>query len=255
MSTRLRTPLLRSLITVAAGAMAFVLLAATPAAAHYVYQEGHVYRTNDLCVHERSEISHGDGGGYSRVDVSSTTYAAPGGTFPCALALEKPTNQIAAKIVVMAWNGSAWYVCAETAWLYNDYVGWQLIVYSRMIGHPWCGDGWYGTMGHGYVWNPPTRDWKGGTMWSGNHWLPDHSLASMEAPTEFPEAGDTVGVLDASGAEVLDADGKPVTVVIGEAPATDPGAVSGDAGTSVILEDGSVATEAPLIQASELLTR
>jgi hypothetical protein len=34
------------------------------------------------------------------------------------LALEKPTNNIAAKIQVLAWNGSAWYVCAETAWVY-----------------------------------------------------------------------------------------------------------------------------------------
>jgi hypothetical protein len=251
MSTRLRARLLRSLITAAAGAMAFVLLGATPAAAHYVYQEGHLYRTNDLCVHERSEISHGDGGGYSRVDTSATTYVAPGGTFPCALALAKPPGHIASKVVVMAWNGSAWYVCAESSWLYNDYVGWQLILESWMHGHPWCGDGWYGTMGHGYVWNPATKDWKGGQLWSGHHWLPDHSLASAQAPAEVPAAGDEVGVLDASGAEVLDADGKPVTVVLGGAPDFGPS----PAGDTVVSEDGTGVVEAPLYLTSELVAQ
>ncbi|MQM26146.1 hypothetical protein GFD30_11270 [Glycomyces sp. NEAU-7082] len=251
MTIRLRTSLLRSLITAAAGAMAFILLGASPAAAHYVYQEGHVYRTNDLCVHERSEISHGDGGGYSRVDVSSTTILAPGGAFPCAHANHKPANNIAAKIQVLAWNGSAWYVCAETAWVYNDHTTWQLIIESRMLGLPWCGTGWYGTMGHGYVWN---NAWYGGTMWSGNHWLPDYSLSATEAPTHIPEAGDTVGVLDASGNEVLDADGEPVTVVVGEAPASGPDTAIADAGTSLTAEDGSTITEIPLYQTSELVT-
>ncbi|MCC3765922.1 hypothetical protein K3N28_22950 [Glycomyces sp. TRM65418] len=250
MNNRLRTSLLRALVVAAAGAMTFVLLGASPAAAHYVYEEGHVHRTVELCVHERSEISHGDGGGYSRVDVSSTTVLAPGGTFPCAYAYERPVNYIASRIEVMAWNGSAWYLCAETSWVYNSQSTWQLIIEARMAGLPYCGTGWYGTMGHGYVLSNNT--WYGGALWSGSHWLPDYSLSAMEAPTEAPEPGDTVGVLDASGAEVLDADGKPVTVVIGDQPSAGPDA-GGDAGTSVVAEDGSVVTEVPLHQTAELV--
>jgi len=253
MTIRLRTSRLGSLMTAAAATMAFVLLGASPASAHSVYEEAFTYRSNDLCVYERSEISHGDGNGYARVDVySSTVLATPPTSFPCAWPLERPVGYISAKIQTLVWNGANWHLCDETSFVYNDTTTSELIIQARMIGQPICGPGLYGTLGTGYVWN---NAWYGGATWSGYHALPDHSRSAMEAPTDVPQSGDTVGVLDASGTPVLDAEGEPVSVVVGLPPTFGPDAASGDAGVTVVAEDGAVVTEVVSRPASELITR
>ncbi|GAA2272881.1 hypothetical protein GCM10009853_028360 [Glycomyces scopariae] len=229
----------RTLTAVAAGAMAFVLLGASPASAHYVYQEGEVYRSNDLCTNVRAEISHGDGGGYARVDAKSyTVLATPWGAYPCAKTHDRPGGYIAAKIEVYAWNGSAWYLCAYTDWAYNSGSTNQWIIEAWMSGLPYCGTGWYGTMGTGYVWN---NNWFGGSVWSGHHWLPDYSLSAAEAPAAFPSEGDTVGVLDAAGEPVLNPDGTPATAVVGGPPPAPDNSIQGDTPeNSIQSEDGTV---------------
>ncbi|SDD76963.1 hypothetical protein [Glycomyces harbinensis] len=253
MGNRIRIPLVRSLIAAAAGTLALILFGASPAAAHYVYEEAFTYRSNDLCVFQRSEVSHGDGNGYARVDVdSSTVLGTPSGSYPCAWPLERPAGYISAKIETYVWLGSYWYLCDETGWVYNDTTSTELAIQARMIGQPICGPGYYATNGVGYVWN---NNWFGGAVWSGAHYLPDYSFSAMEAPTEVPRPGDTVGVVDGSGDPVVDAEGKPVTVTIGAPPTTGPG-TGGGAGTTVVAADGTVVVEAATHLASEsLLTR
>ncbi|WP_205324414.1 hypothetical protein [Glycomyces sp. YM15] len=250
MSNRVSTSLVRSLIATAAGTLALVLFGASPAAAHYVYEEAFTFRSNDLCVFDRSEISHGDGNGYARVDIdASTVLSTPSGSYPCAWGLERPRGYISAKIQTYVWLGTYWYLCDETNWVYNDTTSTDLAIQARMIGQPICGPGYYATNGVGYVWN---NAWYGGAVWSGAHYLPDHSLSAMETPTEVPESGDTVGVVDGSGEPVVDADGNPVTVVIGAPPSTGPG-VGGDAGTTVVAEDGTEVVEVERHLAAESL--
>jgi len=72
----------------------------------------------------------------------------------------------------------------------------------------------------------------------------------MQALTEFPETGDTVGVADSSGEPVVGADGNPVTVVVGAPPSADPGSDSG-AGTTVTAEDGTEVVEVDTHPATE----
>jgi hypothetical protein len=240
MSSRVRTSLVRSLLAAAAGTLALILIGASPAAAHYVYQEAFTYRSNDLCVFDRSEVSHGDGNGYARVDIdASTVLATPSGSYPCAWGLDRPAGYISAKIETYVWLGTYWYLCDQTDWVYNDTTSTDLAIQARMIGQPICGSSYYATNGVGYVWN---NNWFGGAVWSGAHYLPDYSFSGMEAPTEMPELGDTVGVADGSGRPVVDSDGKPVTVVVGAPPTGGPSADAG-AGTTVTAEDGTEVVE------------
>lgn len=247
MSNRVRTPFLRSLLAAAAGTLALVLFGASPAAAHYVYEEAFTYRSNDLCVYDRSEVSHGDGNGYARVDIdASTVLATPSGAYPCAWGLERPAGYISAKIETYVWLGTYWYLCAQTDWVYNDTTTTELAIQARMIGQPICGESYYATNGVGYVWN---NNWFGGAVWSGAHYLPDYSFSAAEAPAELPEAGDTVGVVDASGEPVVDADGEPVTVVVAAPPAGGPATTAAD-------QNGTAAAEATMHPAADsLLTR
>lgn len=211
---------LRPLTAAAAGVLAFVLLGASPASAHYVYEGVFTYRSSDNCTYGRAEISHGDGNGYARTDVESETQlGTPSGVYQCALAYERPSGYLAAKTEIYAWNGSDWYLCAATDWHYNSTVTSAFIIESRMIGSPICGSAYYGTMGTGYVWNGA---WYGGSVWSGYHWLPDYSLSAADTPDKAPSAGDTVGVVDASGEPVLTADDTPATAVVGGAPVGGP---------------------------------
>ncbi|MFG3341297.1 hypothetical protein [Glycomyces sp. NPDC048151] len=253
MNDRIRLPLLRSLVAAAAGALALVLLGASPAAAHYVYEEAFTYRSNDLCVFDRSEVSHGDGNGYARVDIdASTVLGTPSGSYPCAWGLERPPGYISAKIETYVWLGSYWYLCDQTDWVYNDTTSTDLAIQARMIGQPICGPGYYATNGVGYVWN---NNWFGGAVWSGAHYLPDHSFSGMEAPAATPEAGDTVGVADSSGEPLLDAEGEPVTVEVGAPPTPGPG-YGGDTESTVLAADGTEVVEVAMRPASEsLLTR
>src|SRR5690348_5626372 len=59
--------------TVLVAAAGSLLATSTSASAHYVYEKGRVYQTEPLCIDDRAEISHGDGGGFSKVDNTTMT--------------------------------------------------------------------------------------------------------------------------------------------------------------------------------------
>ncbi len=80
---------------------------AVPASAHYVYEEFYIYESHENCTWARSEISHGDGGGYRKVTVESSrqlnTWA---GDYDCVQDKVVPAGDIANRPVLYKWNGT-----------------------------------------------------------------------------------------------------------------------------------------------------
>jgi len=153
-------------------AFMFVFVSAVPANAHYVYEKAFVYRTDyKLCVWERSEISYGTGGGYSKVDGISKYYTDFHGGGACLASREQPQGYIIVKYDLMIWNPTRqqWLYCWISDTAYNKTRTSKFVLYSYYGDNPRCGKGWYGTWGTAKVWNG--RTFKGGKVWSGPHWL------------------------------------------------------------------------------------
>jgi hypothetical protein len=132
--------------------------------AHYVYSSGIVYQNSDelICVHGRSETSHGGGGGYYRVD--EQTHNCSG------ITVTRPAGNIAVRAKFYKWTGSEWVVCEDSDWSYNPTTSDHWGIAKDYGSSPPCGNGYYGTSGAAYIyWNDA---WHGGWIWSGYHWLP-----------------------------------------------------------------------------------
>lgn len=144
---------------------------ATAAFAHYVYEDAEVWNSTDgHCLKVRSEISHGNGGGY--VKVSSHSYEKLLWMIDCASPWSRGPGYLAVRWNLLKWSGSSWALCKSVAWQYNQTTTNDFSSY-KYYNTP-CGSGYYGTQGYGKVyynsnWKPSST---GGVMWSGSHYLP-----------------------------------------------------------------------------------
>lgn len=138
------------------------------ASAHYVYEEGYTWEDGEhKCVETYSEISHGDGRGYTagRVHAVKETLFD---NIACQRDWERPTGYLRVQPDLWYWTGSQWAYCIGLDPHHNTQPASKLQqgVYHQMQ----CGEGWYGahTLGQTYH----DGRWRGGRMWSGAHWLP-----------------------------------------------------------------------------------
>lgn len=151
---------------------ALLLGPAVPATADTVYEHADVYASTAECTEARDEVSHGSGGGYIKVDTMSVAVFSTiaGGNMYCYSQFDRPAGYIATAMSFWKWTGAEWAVCTSMAdYYYNPTKTWITTLDWNNGTQPPCGNGYYGTMGDHYVLN---EDWKGGSLWSGYHWLP-----------------------------------------------------------------------------------
>lgn len=163
----------RARLAIVAGALAVALVGgASPAAAHYVYDKLFTYRSSENCVENRSEASHGSGGGYARTDVWSWNELSLFliGTQSCGWFYTRPSGYIRTAFDWYVYTSSGWALCAYTPWYYNTSSTDHMAISYDFGSSPWCGSGYYGTYGLGYVYHG--SQWYGGGLWSGHHLLP-----------------------------------------------------------------------------------
>jgi hypothetical protein len=65
------------------------------------------------------------------------------------------------------WNGSSWYTCRSTPFVYNSGPQHFEVIVSNPHGPAPCGRGHYRTQGQSLAWNGST--WEGGTVESPSH--------------------------------------------------------------------------------------
>jgi hypothetical protein len=153
-----------------------------PAAAHYVYAKHTTYASDTNCTGSRAEISHGDGGGYSKADTYSwyRWTSLIGGDMDCQTNWKRPPGHLIAALQHYKFSvyRHRWEVCRYTNWYRNGSEAWQFMLWTRHGTQPDCGAGYYATMSWGAVWNNSTwfpSDGRG--VWSGDsgcgcHYLP-----------------------------------------------------------------------------------
>ncbi|MEV4225299.1 hypothetical protein [Nonomuraea sp. NPDC049725] len=232
----------RSLVVVTT-AIIGLLVTTTAAYAHYVYEKAWVYRAEYQCTQSRSEISHGDGGGFSKGDTASygRTWILKVGWVWCGIYKRQPPFEIAHQLHLIKWNASAGvgYVCKRSAWKKNQGTTSKLTTKIYYGAAPDCGSGYYGTITDSVVWHDGA--WRGKGMWSGWHYQPSSaSLAAAQVaeepepavdynvtgiPSDWPVAGP-------DGAPVDGPDGEPVQVARPGVPATSPAVEGPDSTTT-----------------------
>jgi hypothetical protein len=95
-----------------AGATIALAVAATPAAAHYVYSKARVHEASSLCVEVRSEVSHGtEGGGFYKTDVWLSEQALG---IACLNQKMGDPGTILSKQNHWAWVGNDVFLCTLT---------------------------------------------------------------------------------------------------------------------------------------------
>lgn len=158
--------------------LAFSLMLSTAllASAHSVYVEDWVYASDTNCTKGRSEVSHGDGGGYVRVDAGSWYYFDdPWFPHACGEAFPRSAWKIRAKYTFLIKDEATgnWNWCVNSEWYYNQDTTSTFVIEDWPNGGgptPPCGNGNYATSGGAYVENGGT--WYGEYVWAGQHWLP-----------------------------------------------------------------------------------
>ena len=75
-------------------------------------------------------------------------------------------GNLAVRYSLQRWNGSNWYTCRSTPFVYNDgrYLN---VIASNPHGPAPCGRGHYRTLGQSLAWNGSA--WEGGTVASPSH--------------------------------------------------------------------------------------
>ena len=138
------------------------LAVAVPTYAHYVYEDGLTYAGADGCTWNRAEISHGNGGGYSKSTVRAKRTVS---NTPCMKAWERPSNTLRAKWALYRDN----FICTSAGYSVNSSTMHTFNV-SRYHGNvPPCGDGDYETTATGH--HKINGVWQGGAIDSGTHYL------------------------------------------------------------------------------------
>lgn len=155
-----------------AGSLTALVLLAEPALAHYVYKAGWVYRSAWACAWARAELSHGNGGGYTRLDVTAfkATNSPTSYGDRCHSSFQRNPGQLRVKHQLWKQSGSgAWTLCRDSGWITNGAV---MSSFSKGITYgasPPCGPGTYGITGFAEVWDG--RAWRGGKIEGGTHYL------------------------------------------------------------------------------------
>ena len=170
----------RRMLTIACLAMGLLGLGAGEASAHYVYAQGYVYKSSTHCTWGRAELSHGSGGGYTKISVGGV-WAANGACVNWSVSSAKFYYAGEARVKHELWkrnsNGS-WSLCKYTSWKYSTYpiggssAGW-VPTYDHAINYgstPPCGTGTYGVTGYMQVLEKGV--WRGGKLDGGQHVLP-----------------------------------------------------------------------------------
>ena len=140
-------------------------LAGSVVYSHELHQDGFTYTSDHDCTWNRSEMSHGNGGGYSEARVA----AKKKNEFinlTCFNPFHRPANHLKVKYKLYKQSGSSWNLCAHTSWTYNNYSTTELTIYTYHGASPVCGNGTYKTLSFGYLKN--NNQWRGGSMTSGN---------------------------------------------------------------------------------------
>lgn len=149
-----------------------VLLAVTPqhAMAHEpwsVENWGYVWVSPNDCVWDHAYLDHGWGAGYvySRVRVDGN------GTPPvfCGYEWDAAPGHLEISLQLIYWDGGGWIGCDWSGYFYNDTWDHDMEIRYLYPGEPWCGPGDYANKTWGYH---LTGDWRGGSTWSGPHYLP-----------------------------------------------------------------------------------
>ncbi len=162
-----RRPLIAALLT---GAL--VGGTAGPALANYVYQGGTIDTFgSDYCVNSRSEVSHGAyNGGYWKTDTETKQEDFYTG-INCITPWGRPAGYLAAHVQGWRYSGGTWYVCFNEGYKYNSSSTARLVLaVQEPNGTPPCGNGYYHNLARSYTKSGST--WYGGTLNSGNHYLP-----------------------------------------------------------------------------------
>jgi hypothetical protein len=145
-------------------ALTFIGVQPLSASAHYVYQSGYMYQDSWECVWGRSEVSHGTGNGFSRSDIQ-VEVDGPNGA-DCVDTLYRPVNYIRVRQIYLAQLTPGWAYCRDTGNLYNTTNTFLMTVKRTHSGK--CGTTNYQTES---IMHELNGSWKGGTIWSGTHWL------------------------------------------------------------------------------------
>lgn len=145
-----------------------VFSTAVPVYAHYIYEDGYTYTSNNDCAWNRAEISHGSGGGYSKSDITAKVVWLGQN---CGTNFSRPLDHLRAAYTLNFWNGSSWELCAYTDWYYNTGDAYKLVIITDHGASTVCDEGYYQTVGYGELKN---GTWKGGSISSGGtgHDLP-----------------------------------------------------------------------------------
>lgn len=175
-----RPPLRRRLVITLAVALLVLVMGTGTASAHYVYVKTWVMETSHGCIAGRSEISHGSGGGYAKVDTNSIVDG--GGTvngvvlhYLCFTNLYRAPGWISNAYTLWKWNGAHWYPCRRQGWVYNSSGTVKFVIAKNWGTTPPCGNGLYGTQGFSYVYNVDGDNfigWHGGDLFAHSHQLP-----------------------------------------------------------------------------------
>jgi hypothetical protein len=157
----------RRAAVVIAGVIALMMLA-SPALAHYVYEIRITRQWDNYCLEQRSETSHGDNmGGYSGADTWSYQKAPvplPGQNCEASL-MGGVDRKIGVKIHYYMHFSGGWGLCRTTRW--NRLYG-QHISMGRHWSRP-CGHGYYDTKGFAELYY--NGNWIKAHLWSGSHYL------------------------------------------------------------------------------------
>ena len=137
-----------------------------PALAHAVSDSGWTYTSPSNCTFNMSEVSDGAGGGQFYTEVWSD-FGTPVG---CAMGNVRQAGQLRLGYDLLRWDPSwGWTVCNFNGWYHNAAPSLSLTLDSGAYAFAPCGSGWYGVSGLGYV--NVNGTWRGGSMWSWDHYL------------------------------------------------------------------------------------
>jgi hypothetical protein len=141
---------------------ALLALVAAPAAfAHFVYTSGN-YVSGPICVNGGSGIAEGP----PQVIAEGWTQSYAQGV--CLTAKNMPAYSLALRRQLYFWTGSAWVVCANSGWQYNESPTSYKSIYRQWSQMP-CGGGWYNHLGEAYAYY--NGQWLGGGRFAGNHYF------------------------------------------------------------------------------------
>ena len=142
-------------------------LVAQPASAHSPGRTK-MLTGGSLCVDAWAQIiaNHTTG----ELAGAASTSATVRGLTSCALGERRRSlsaaGHIAARYSLQKWDGSKWYTCRSTPFMYNNgrYLN---VIATNSHGPAPCGRGHYRTLGESLAWNGST--WEGGTVASPSH--------------------------------------------------------------------------------------